>query len=101
MMKDNKDESILDEADLGYCPECPVGPVLTRMQEYRDDVLNEDGSVPDDDDEIIRRLMEECEWTDRSAHELLRLAKYYGAFLLRNALALAIVLDIEDGDGGF
>ena len=81
--------------------DCVGLAIQNRMDEYRGHVLNEDGSIPDDDDEIIRRLMEECGWLDRSAHELLRMTKYYGAFLLRHALALANILEIEDGDGGF
>ena len=82
-------------------PDCIGVGIRNRMEEYRREVLNGDGSVPDDDDEIVRRLKENCEWKDRTAGELLRLAKYYGAFVLRYALALAMVLEIEDGDGGF
>ena len=84
----------------GCHPDCCGVGIQNRMEEYRREVLNGDASVPDDE-EIARRLKENCEWTDNSAQELHRLAKYYGAFMLRNALALAMVLDIEDGDGGF
>jgi len=41
---------------------------------------------------------------DRSlsgASDLLRLADNYGAFMLRNALGIAVVLDKEDGSTGF
>ena len=35
------------------------------------------------------------------ARAIVSLANDYGAFMLRNALALAVVLDKEDGDLGF
>ncbi len=35
------------------------------------------------------------------ADELISLAKQYGALMLRNAFALAAVLNIEDGELGF
>lgn len=41
------------------------------------------------------------DWSERGADEIIRLAKDYGAFMLRNALALAIVLGKEDGELGF
>ncbi len=45
-------------------------------------------------------LIEEAAWTDRGAHVVLQLAKYYGTSILRNALALAEAMDIEDGEAG-
>lgn len=52
------------------------------------------------DEAIVARLMRDAEWTDRGAHEVLRLAKTYGTSILRNALALASAMQIEDGDAG-
>jgi hypothetical protein len=46
-------------------------------------------------------LIEHCEWTDEAAIELTRLVKRYGSFILKNAFALAIACDVEDGDLGF
>ena len=37
-------------------------------------------------------------WTIGGAEHISNLARNYGIFVLRNALALAIALDIEDGD---
>ncbi|MCL4199297.1 MAG: hypothetical protein KJZ69_17540 [Phycisphaerales bacterium] len=53
-----------------------------------------------DDQQIISMLIEEAAWTDRGAHVVLQLAKYYGTSILRNALALAEAMDIEDGEAG-
>lgn len=41
------------------------------------------------------------DWGKRGADEITRLATDYGAFILRNALAIAVVLGKEDGDLGF
>ena len=41
------------------------------------------------------------DWTERGADEITRLATDYGAFMLRNALAIALVLGREDGEIGF
>lgn len=46
-------------------------------------------------------LVRTAEWTDGAAEHLMNLANYYGAFMLRNALALAVALQIEDGELDF
>jgi transcriptional regulator with XRE-family HTH domain len=46
-------------------------------------------------------LTKEADWTPGAAQHLLQLACDYGSFMLRNAAAIAIVLDIEDGGLGF
>ena len=46
-------------------------------------------------------LTESADWSNRGADEIARLARDYGSFMLRNALAIAIVLGIEDGELGF
>jgi len=46
-------------------------------------------------------LVHEGEWTPEAATHLLRLAQAYGSFMLRNALAISLALDIEDGELGF
>lgn len=54
------------------------------------------------DPEIVTRtLSHQHEWTPQAAETLARLANDYGAFMLRNALALAVALDKEDGNLGF
>lgn len=52
------------------------------------------------DDQIVRALVERADWTERGAHEVLQLARRYGTSILRNALALAQAMNIEDGDAG-
>jgi len=50
---------------------------------------------------LARALSTDHDWTDSGARAIMRLANDYGAFMLRNALALAVVLDKEDGDLNF
>ena len=47
---------------------------------------------------LIDHLSHSYDWTRRGAEEIVWLANAYGAFMLRNALALAIALEKEDGD---
>jgi hypothetical protein len=68
------------------------------VEEYRslfDDVRS------DARDSLEEALMYEAEWTAEAATHLLQLATEYGSFMLRNALAISLALDIEDGDLGF
>jgi len=46
-------------------------------------------------EEILER---EMEWTREGAIHIAALTRKYGAFMLRNALALANVMGIEDGE---
>jgi hypothetical protein len=50
---------------------------------------------------LHRGLTETAEWTEDAATHLVHLARSYGAFVLRNALAIAVAADIEDGEMGF
>ena len=50
---------------------------------------------------LVNALCIDGEWTVDAARELVLLAQSYGYFMLRNAAALAIALDIEDGDAGY
>ena len=54
-----------------------------------------------DESEIFNELSVSADWSMSSAREILRLAEEYGAFMLRNALAIAVVLGKEDGSAGF
>lgn len=51
--------------------------------------------------EILKQLLDLADWSSSGARELLWLAEKYGAFMLRNALAVAVVLGKEDGSAGF
>ncbi len=66
--------------------------------EYREIIRRIGGTS--DDRQIISMLIEEAAWTDRDARVVLQLAKDYGTSILRNALALAEAMDIEDGEAG-
>lgn len=50
--------------------------------------------------EIAHALVAVGEWTPLGAEVILHLAEEYGAAVLRNALALAIAMGIEDGHSG-
>jgi hypothetical protein len=46
---------------------------------------------------ITLALSEQHDWSHAAAATLVKLARDYGTFMLRNALALAVALEIEDG----
>ena len=48
-------------------------------------------------DALTDRLAGTAEWTPSGAEHLARLVQDYGSFVLRNAAALAIAAQIEDG----
>jgi len=50
---------------------------------------------------VEAKLQNEMEWTQEGAAQVAALARDYGAFVLRNALALALSLGIEDGECGY
>jgi hypothetical protein len=52
------------------------------------------------DEQIVRALVERGDWTEQGAREVLQLARRYGTSILRNALALAAAMQIEDGNAG-
>lgn len=52
------------------------------------------------DEAIIAALMRDGDWTEHGARIVVRLARKYGTSILRNALALASALQIEDGEAG-
>ena len=52
-------------------------------------------------DRLTTILSKEHDWTEQGARAIVSLANDYGTFMLRNALALAVVLNKEDGDIGF
>jgi hypothetical protein len=53
------------------------------------------------DKQIITSLVANADWTPEGARAVLMLAQTYGSFVLRNALALAKAMRIEDGEAGF
>ena len=83
-----------------------------REGEYVDSLISEyetvlgkrelkDAQDAYDESGIVKELSVSADWSITGARELLRLADIYGAFMLRNALAIAVVLGKEDGSEGF
>ncbi len=76
------------------------------MQTYPDTLPSEYDAIisdiPDiiDNAMLVRTLVERADWTEDGARELVRLARRYGTSILRNALALAEALGVEDGEAG-
>jgi len=52
-------------------------------------------------DTIVKKLESELGWTHEGACAVARLARSYGAFMLRNAMSLAKALGVEDGELGY
>lgn len=50
--------------------------------------------------QVVGKMEKEADWTARGAVNVTHLVRHYGWFVLRNAAAIAIALDIEDGDMG-
>jgi len=71
--------------------------VSLLTQEYKAMIADCDGL---DWSVLNERLVQEADWTYGGAETLVYLAKRYGSFMLRNALALSLALGIEDGDAG-
>jgi len=46
-------------------------------------------------------LAQDHDWSHEGARAIIDLANNYGSFMLKNALALSIVLGKEDGDLGY
>ena len=83
-----------------------AGEELERtMDEYRDMFAEIKHSQKDKEDlhwELVQwKLSRIGDWTPKGAEEITKLARKYGSFILRNALAIASVLSIEDGELGY
>lgn len=53
------------------------------------------------DNDLKNISITEGEWRPIASDHLLKLANGYGSFMLKNALALSLALQIEDGELGF
>jgi len=74
------------------------------IEEYKSlftEVVSTDPQTRDVDAAAFRSLLASADWTTSGADELLRLVDEYGAFVLRNAFAIAVALGKEDGTRGF
>ena len=69
-----------------------------QIDEYR--TLVDELDDPDDDTKLQGLLITQADWSAKGSAAIIHLARYYGTFVLSNALALADALEIEDGDCG-
>lgn len=70
--------------------------VGSLVEEYRG-ILEKTDSL----DSLEGALIREGDWSPQAATHLLKLSKLYGSFMLRNALAISLVLEVEDGELAF
>lgn len=73
--------------------------LLDEYQTYVVEARLHDGSV--DAEQLTRLLSNDGAWTPTAAQKLVDLAHEYGSFFLRNAAALALALNIDDGECNF
>ena len=75
----------------------------SAISEYRGLLVSAKGDEVEqlDTDRLVQDLSSAHDWTEKGARVIVSLANEYGAFMLRNALALAVALDREDGDLSF
>jgi len=75
----------------------------SAVHEYRGLLTSSevDGTEMVDMNLLVQHLSRAHDWTEEGARVIVTLANEYGAFMLRNALALALTLGKEDGDRGF
>jgi hypothetical protein len=78
--------------------------VSALVDEYQTILQNQLKTFSPDNDkncETIKSLLnKEADWTPNGAEAIVDLATNYGSFVLRNALALSLALNIEDGKLG-
>ena len=72
--------------------------VAGLVEEYRSLFANRANAK---DKELVKILEHFADWTPKASEHLIALANNYGYFMLRNALAISIALDKEDGRIGF
>lgn len=77
-----------------------VSITKTLLAEYETIVFEAGGKEEPDWDRLAASLVTTGDWTPSGAEYLVSLARNYGGFMLRNALALAAALGIDDGEFG-
>ena len=72
----------------------------SKVSEYRGLVQSQarKGTERVDMEALIADLSALHDWTEPGARAIVSLASEYGAFMLRNAFALAVAMNKEDGD---
>ena len=74
----------------------------STVREYRGLLASTEVEVTEkvDVNGLVEHLSRAHDWTQEGARVIVTLANEYGAFMLRNALALALALGKEDGELG-
>jgi hypothetical protein len=72
--------------------------IQSEYQAYVTEVTDKNNEI--DWDKLIDLLCSDGEWTTQGAETLVSIVRNYGSFILKNALALAVVTNIEDGELG-
>ncbi len=75
--------------------------IKSLTDEYRSLIMKKTDKGIRDPEKIKVLLSSHGDWSPKAADHLLRLAKDYGSFMLSNALALSLALEMEDGELGF
>ena len=77
-----------------------LGPAV---REYRGLLTTSEveGTKTVDMGRLVQHLSQTHDWTEEGARVIVTLATEYGAFMLRNALALALALGKDDGNLGY
>lgn len=75
-------------------------PVMTDTLLAEYDTIIAGAGEDATDEQIVAALVGDSAWTEQGAREVLELARTYGTSILRNALALASAMQIEDGEAG-
>jgi hypothetical protein len=81
-----------------------VDSLISLIDEYETlliERLRENTNSEYDETEILKELSVSADWNISAAREIVNLAEEYDAFMLHNALAVAVVLGKEDGSAGF
>jgi len=98
-----RDNQLGPEGNKNMIQECDY--LESLISEYQEILEQCEQVIVEPGDENLKlytdALCSLADWTERGANEILRLATDYGAFMLRNALAIAVVLGREDGELGF
>lgn len=78
----------------------PNESVESKLSEYQSmasvETFKKRGTISSE--RLVKELVRHHDWTDEGARALVALVNDYGAFMLSNALALAIALDKQDGN---
>ena len=74
--------------------------VVALVDEYKSLLASHTSEGNFDWSSVSDMLQRESAWTQAGAQHVASLVRQYGSFVLRNALALALAMNVEDGELG-